>query len=172
MEKALILTGFMGSGKSAVAKLAARTLGVPVLDLDDLIVERAGKTISRIFAEEGEAGFREQETALLREVAGRMDIVVATGGGVLSTPENRSILEGATVVNLDADFATLLGRLHGSEDLRPLLKQGPEKLLKLFENRKPYYEAVRLHVDTDGKDVSQVAEEVVNLYRSSAGGKE
>lgn len=109
----IVLTGFMGSGKSTVGRLLAESLGWDFLDLDDVIAERTGMTIPQIFTERGEAAFRREETAALAAVLGRTRVVLALGGGAPETLGNRLLLEqtpATAVVYLEAAFRTLAER--------------------------------------------------------------
>src|SRR6516162_5971118 len=98
----LFLIGPRGSGKTTVARLLAQRIGWAWCDADELLEERAGKTIRQIFADEGEAAFRERESALLQEIALRQDHVIATGGGIVLSPANRELLRRGAVVWLTA----------------------------------------------------------------------
>jgi len=108
----IVLTGFMGSGKSTVGRLLAARLGWSFEDLDTLIEARAGKTVPAIFADEGEASFREQETAALQAVLAGSRLVLALGGGAVETETNHALLAapGTCVVLLEAPLAVLLER--------------------------------------------------------------
>ncbi|MEJ5200370.1 MAG: shikimate kinase, partial [Anaerolineae bacterium] len=88
----IVLTGFMGTGKTSIGREVAARLGRPFVDLDDLIVARAGKSIPAIFAEDGEAAFRALEAALCREMAEPSGIVLAVGGGAVVSEANRRAL--------------------------------------------------------------------------------
>ena len=165
--KSIILIGFMGSGKSSVGHKLAEHRGRSFLDTDNLVEEKAGKTIASIFAEDGEASFREIETAVIRELKNRAgdNAVVATGGGVVLKKENREALrETGTVVWLNVSPREVLNRVEGSD--RPLLqKKDKEKAVReLIALRKDLY-AVTAHytVDTDGKTPGRVAEDIIKL---------
>lgn len=109
----IVLTGFMGSGKSTVGPMLAAELGWSFVDLDDVIAERTGLTVPQIFAERGESAFRREETAALASVLGRPRTVIALGGGAPETLGNRLLLEqtpATAVVYLEAPFATLADR--------------------------------------------------------------
>src|SRR5207253_3666377 len=114
--------GLMGSGKSTIGRLVAHSLGFDFADTDHLITEAAHQNIPHIFATEGESGFRARETAALRSLLGKHRHVIATGGGIVTVPENLPLLSGlGFVVWLNADPVTLHQRTSHSHD-RPLLR--------------------------------------------------
>lgn len=173
MPDSIILTGPMGSGKTSVGRLLARRLGYQFQDLDALIVEQAGKSINQIFAEEGEAAFRDRETALLSTLAGQHGIVLSTGGGVVIREGNRSLLHAAgLVVNLVAAVDEL-GRRLASADDRPLL-QGDEAIEKRIERimaeREPFYADADIRIDTTGKTLEDVAVLILAFYSEKHSG--
>jgi len=160
----IVLTGFMGTGKSAVGRRLAERLGVPFLDLDDLIERSAGMTISDIFAREGEAGFRRREREVIASLAGRQGCVIATGGGAVLDPENlRALKEGGLIVCLRAEPETILRRV-GAQTQRPLL-QTPDRMARireLLDQRAPAYESADLSVDTTARDVDEIVEQIIS----------
>jgi 3-dehydroquinate synthase len=167
----IFLTGFSGSGKSAVAELVAAALGWRALDTDDIIEERSGRSIPDIFARDGEARFRELEAEALREAAGQADVVVATGGGIVQSAANRRLMaDGGFVVCLEGRPEVLWQRLRdagGSATERPLLS-GPDPLGRiraLKARRQPFYALADYTIHTDSLDLPQVAEEVVQAWR-------
>lgn len=166
MEERVILTGFMGAGKSSVARKIAQKLSWTALDLDDFITKRHGKSIPDIFKSEGEEGFRRMETKALREVLGMNKVVIATGGGVLTREANRKLLEGKLVVNLGASFEELARRVRSSRTERPLAAGPVEEFKKRFDERKPLYDAVERQVDTEGKTAAEIADEIVSRFIS------
>jgi shikimate kinase len=154
----------MGTGKTTVGQLVAQMSGRPFVDMDDLIVQHAGLSIPEIFQSQGEAAFRELETAFCRDLAGQSGLVVATGGGALVNEENRRILaETGLVICLTAAPDAIRERLAGN-DGRPLAKQWET----LLEKRWAAYAAMPHQVDTTGKTPEQVAEEIVALWRSES----
>jgi 3-dehydroquinate synthase len=145
----LVLTGFMGAGKSTVGKALALRLGRPFVDVDALIEAQAGRPIPTIFAEAGEAGFRDREAAALRQVAAQDGQVIATGGGALLRPDNvRVLVRHGVLVNLQASLDSTQRRLKGNS-ARPLARD-PEALAALAESRKAIYAQVPWQVETDG----------------------
>jgi len=165
VDVVIFLTGFMGSGKSTVGCELARRLGRPFIDLDCLIEEREGRSISRIFAESGEKAFREAERRALSALPLEQRPVVATGGGVVLSRENREVMSRTGVrVWLKCPLAELVRRLETSADERggrPLWTGDPEELGRLLEQRTPAYaEAADLVVDAaaaPGETVTVIA---------------
>ncbi|MDD3252017.1 MAG: shikimate kinase [Lachnospiraceae bacterium] len=176
MKQKLILIGFMGAGKTSVGQACARAFGLPLLDTDQLIEERAGMAISEIFARQGEAVFRQTETAVLEQLlADRKLAVISVGGGLPLREENRVMLKQlGTVVFLRVQKKTVLERLQG-DTTRPLL-QGPDveqKVEALLTYRNPIYaEAAGVVVDVDGKEVSEIVRELTQrLEEETIGGE-
>ncbi len=164
----IVLTGFMGTGKSAVGKLVAHHLKRPFVDMDELIEKREGRTITAIFAQEGEAYFRALESRLVQELATRSGYVIATGGGTLLSEENRKhMMATGLVICLWADEDTLIQRLRGDTS-RPLLARPDwqDTLRELLRRRTPLYQQLPFHVHTGGKNVEQVAEDVLRIWRT------
>jgi shikimate kinase len=153
----------MGSGKSTVGRRIARSLGIPFIDLDAEIVKRAGRPITEIFAQEGEAGFRDLEHAVLSEVCRRGECaVVATGGGIVVNAENRRLMrEAGLVVNLTVDLATVAERLAGDAS-RPLLKDGMSAAAALLASRAAAYAEADLQVATAHQTPHEVAKEIID----------
>ena len=165
----VFLIGPRGSGKTTVARLLAGRLGWDWLDADDVLEARHGKSVAAVFAEEGEAGFREKEAAVLAELCGRRRCIVATGGGVVVREANRALLRASgCVVWLTADAETLWCRLEGDDrgrERRPVLTVGGraevEEVLRL---REPWYrECAHLTVRTEGRPPEAVAEEILGV---------
>ena len=162
----LILTGFMGTGKTTVGREVARRLGWPFVDMDAEIEARAGKSIPRIFAEEGEAAFREMESSLCRELSRRSGWVIATGGGALIDPDNREVVQASgTVVCLTCDVEGILERLRRKPQGRPLLAVDDPRaeIEHLLAARQEAYAAIPWQVDTTGLSVAQIAGRVLAL---------
>jgi shikimate kinase len=157
------LIGMMGAGKSAVGRPLAEALGYRFLDADDALEQVAGRTIPEIFATDGEAGFRELETAVLGQIAGWHSLVVATGGGVVTRPENWGHMRQGVVVWLDAPAPLLLQRLRADSTPRPLLQAGDPgaRLGELLAQRQPLYAQADLRVQQSGDSPAQVAQQVL-----------
>ena len=140
----VFLVGPMGSGKTTLGRRAAEHLGLAFLDCDEEIERRTGASVNLIFDIEGEAGFRQRESRMLREFAQMEDVLVATGGGVVTVPENREVLRsGGLVVWLPTSVNQQLRRLE-MDKKRPLL-QAPdrrERLERMARERDPLYAEV------------------------------
>ena len=166
----VILTGFMGTGKTTVGRRVAAMLGRPFVDMDALIEERAGMPIPEIFRREGEARFRALEAKLCGELAQQADLVVATGGGALVSDENRRVLsQCGLVVCLGCRPDALVGRL-GSGASRPMLS-GDDLAVRtgeLLTQRLPAYQRIPFHIETADKTPNQVAAQVIALVTSDA----
>ncbi len=157
----IVLTGFMGTGKSTVGRLLAARLGRRFVDMDDILSMRAGKPISAIFAEEGEPAFRSAEAALCAELAREQGLVISTGGGALVSAENRTTLGSSGVlVCLNASADEILRRLAAATD-RPLLGDElaarDERIRALLAQRRAAYAAIPYQIDTEGRSAEAVA---------------
>ena len=160
----VILTGFMATGKTEVGRRLARRLGRPFVDVDGLVEASTGKTVADVFADEGEARFRELERAAVVEACRVPDAVIATGGGTLLDPDNRRRLAAAgPIVCLSAPAEEILRRV-GDPSSRPLLKNGNgdrlARIRALLVERAPVYALATHAVDTAGLEVDQVVERV------------
>lgn len=161
----VFLIGFMGAGKSTVGPILARRLGIPFIDLDARIVERAGMPVERVFSERGEAVFRTFEREELAAVCDGVPAVVAAGGGAVIDDDNRSLMKGrGTVVLLRVSAEEALARL-GDASGRPLLAGDAEDRARgLLAERIPVYAgAADIVVDTVGSDPGAVAREIESL---------
>jgi shikimate kinase len=164
----VFLVGFMGAGKTTVARLVSRQLGRPVLDLDAMIEAVAGKSVREIFEDVGEDAFRELESAQLAGLSSAQPSVVACGGGIVVRDENRSALKGmGLVVYLRVSAGETLARV-GADSTRPLLA-GPSGVIaatRLLEARESLYAAVAdVTIDTVGRNVDEVANDVVEAIK-------
>lgn len=159
----IVLIGFMGTGKSTVGRALAKHLHRDFIDMDAEIEARTQRCIPDIFAEDGEATFRDMESALALELAGRKKTIISTGGGIVLRPENLEALEASgTLVCLSASAELILERVAHHEN-RPLLAGDSklEKIRALYEARKPLYDAIPLQIHTDGLPADGVAAEVL-----------
>lgn len=162
----VVLIGFMGSGKSTVGKKLAEELKIEWLDMDNEIEKREGKLVNEIFSEYGEAYFRELESKYINELLTVEKKVISTGGGVVLKVENIAILKKiGMVIFLHVDPSQIIERLE-EDSTRPLL-QGEnieEKVENLLEQRDPLYlSAADIIIQTTGKSVDLVVEEIISL---------
>ena len=152
---AKVLLGFMGSGKTTIA----RKLDSDFLDMDALLEDRLGMPIARFFEEKGEAAFRQLEEEVLADLL-KTDKVISTGGGIVISPRNRALLkQNPDNIYLKADFETLYQRISADKDnQRPLfLKNSKEELAAIFKERQAWYEEVASKVI----DVSKLSPEEI-----------
>ncbi len=165
----IVLTGFMGSGKTTVGPLVAERLGWSFVDVDDVIEAEAGCTIPEIFSREGEAAFRERERATIARffggarLAGGDGLVLALGGGAIENAATRELLLTAPdtlMVHLQVELATTLERCRGTEHLRPVLAD-EAGLAKRYEQRLPLYRMAHASIAVDALTPEQVAEAIV-----------
>ena len=172
----VILIGYRGTGKSTVARLVAERLGWQWIDADVEIEKRAGKSIASIFADESEDRFRDLESAMLQDCAGRNRIVLAAGGGAVLRAENRKLLRQlGHVVWLCASPETILKRVAAdptTSTRRPNLTAGGEQeVLDLLAARTPIYrQCAHRMVDTEDRTPDDVADEIVRHLKLSERG--
>lgn len=159
----IILIGPMGSGKTTVGKQLAKRLRIDFVDSDHMIEDRCGVSISTIFDIEGEEGFRKRETKMLGELCDRTGIVLATGGGAITSEENRILLRKGYVIYLKTSIETQLARTQKNQN-RPLLDNvdAQQKLSDLMEERGVLYEQeADLVVVSGDRVVSKVVDEII-----------
>ncbi len=165
----IVITGFMGTGKTSVGKEVARLLGWDFLDMDAIIEQRAGKTIAEIFAQDGESAFRQMETALCRELAERPHVVIATGGGALVPEANRETMAGhGLVICLTCSLDEIWRRLQMVTD-RPMLftEDRHAQIESLLAQRTPAYNRIPHHIDTTARPVKEVAWQILELWQAA-----
>lgn len=166
--KNIVLTGFMGAGKSSVGRKLADRLGMSVVDTDELIERSADMKISEIFSRYGEARFRELEKKAVAEASKLENHVVITGGGVVLREENViNLRKNGIIIYLHARPDVIYSRIK-HETHRPLLqaKEPMEKIKELLEYRAPYYANNDFMVDTSDLTVEQVVEEILKKSKS------
>ncbi len=162
----IVLVGFMGAGKTTVGRLLAVRLGVTFADSDQVIEERAGKPIRRLFADDGEPAFRELEHDTIAALLRGSDAVLAVGGGAPGHQGTRKLLAEVPVVYLRVSYATALSRVGGDRG-RPMLAR-PD-IADLYAARDPLYASVAtITVDTDGRDPTAIATEILARFGSAA----
>lgn len=163
----IVLTGFMGSGKSTVGPLLARRLGWNFVDADDVIVAEAGCSIPEIFRREGEAAFRERERSTIARLAGEEGLVLALGGGAIETAATRDLLakaEAGLLVHLEVELATTLARCEGTEGDRPILADRAN-LASRYERRLPLYRTAHVSIPVDALTPDEVVEAILKAAR-------
>jgi len=161
----IYLIGMMGAGKTTVGQILAQQLGYQFFDTDVVIEQLTGQSITDLFAEMGEAGFRELETKVLAELAAYTRLAIATGGGIVTRRENWGYLRQGLIVWLDVPLAQLQTRLQ-ADTTRPLLQQGDVmmRLQTLFEQRRSLYAQADLRIEPGaGESPEQIATRVVKL---------
>ena len=173
--RAIFLVGFMGAGKTSVGQALAAVIGWRFVDLDARIVARTGRSVPEIFAQEGEARFREMETFELQHLLTELDTdhtVASLGGGAWVQPANVALLRDASlpVLHLDASGEELWQRCQLEHGTRPL-HQNREDFHRLYESRRPTYQAGTMRIETQGNTVAEVAEHIqllLGLARTNA----
>lgn len=166
--KNIFLVGLMGSGKTTIGRKLATRLSCEFIDTDHALEVRSGVSVGRIFDVEGEAGFRQRETRLLKELASTPGHVVSTGGGIILAAENRQCLEqNGVCIYLQANFGVLWSRLKDCKK-RPLLqKSDPQEVIKqLLIERAPLYESVAdITVKADQRSVNSTVTKILHLLK-------
>ena len=160
----LILIGFMGTGKSTVARYLGKTQHMEIIEMDEEIAHREGKSIPDIFAEKGEAYFRDLESHLLKALQRETNQILSCGGGIVLRPENiTQMKKNGKVILLTASPETVLERVK-HDNSRPVLKnrKNTEDIARLMDERRDkYLAAADLVISTDHKSISQICEEIL-----------
>ena len=166
--RSLYLVGMMGSGKTSTGRPLAERLGYGFVDADAVIEQAAGCGIPEIFDRDGEAGFRSLESQVLSAISQRHSLVVATGGGVVTQPENWGLLHSGIVIWLDVVPDQLLQRLNADSTVRPLLQTAdPEAAVNaLLNERRPLYGEADLTVVINEETPETVADGILQLLPS------
>jgi shikimate kinase len=165
--KNIVLTGFMGTGKSTIGRLVAAELQRDFMDMDTIIEQREGRTINQIIGDSGEAYFRQLEANLCRELAAQSGLVIATGGGALVPEENLRVMErSGLVVCLDCD-PTILWKRIGRSKNRPMLAAHDEgrfaRMMALLEKRGPAYGRIKHHLDMTHLSSKEAVKQICEL---------
>jgi shikimate kinase len=165
--RAVVLVGFMGAGKTSVGRALSRRLGWGFEDLDDRVQAREQRTVAQIFRESGEQEFRRTEHAALRELLSEVEtgsgLILALGGGAFVDARNASLLDGARTptVFLDAPVEELWRRC-GADPVERPLGRNQDAFRQLYDMRRPGYLGASCRVETGGKDIEQVVDEIAN----------
>ena len=173
MRTSVALIGFMGTGKTAAGKALADRLGKAFIEMDALIEQRAGKTIPRIFQQDGEIAFRQLEIEVTKEIATRKNTVIACGGGVVLNKINIDRLsQECVIVYLTASPGVILRRTSTDKNNRPLLST-PDRagqIRQLIKFRNPFYErSAGIKIDTSKLDIAAVVEQIINGLKQDEG---
>ncbi|MBP3952340.1 shikimate kinase [Bacillus suaedae] len=165
MVNNIYITGFMGSGKTTVGQALAKSLGYQVTDTDKWIEEMEGQSISTIFKQYGEPYFRDLETNALQQISGNQ-LIITTGGGIIMRPENREIMkEKGEIIYLQCDLEEVFLRLN-DDTTRPLLeKEDKSNVEKLYQSRLPFYEEADYTINTTGKSIHFIVQELKSLLK-------
>ncbi len=166
-RKNIVITGFMGTGKTAAGFQVSVQMRMEFFDTDHIIENQSGLTISEIFAKFGESHFRKLERTVIEDLAGREHIVIATGGGTLLDKHNRNLLSrNGLIVCLLSRPEVIADRLAQYND-RPLLANRKTiwDIIKLLGLREKEYHGLPNHIDTSDKTSAEVVREVIMLYR-------
>ncbi|TAN42895.1 MAG: shikimate kinase [Nitrospirae bacterium] len=170
--KNIVLTGFMGTGKTEVGRELARMLSMKLIDIDAEIELARGMKINDIFRDLGEPAFRDIETEMIRAITKGRNLIISAGGGAVLREENMQALrENGIVFCLTAGPDTILQRTSQHDD-RPLLKvDDPRKRIKeLLELRRPFYEKAGIMIDTEEKNPFEIAGEIREIYHAETQG--
>ena len=161
--RSIFLIGMMGCGKSHTGPKLAQLLNYKYIDLDLLIEKSAKKTINQIFRDSGEEEFRELETKCLKETIKIPSLVISTGGGIVTTPQNWGILRQGIIIWLDVDKNIILKRLKDDIENRPLLQEGNLNILynNILESRKNLYSQADLKIEINNENVEEVSEKII-----------
>ena len=166
----IVLTGFMGAGKSTVGRLLAGQLDWPFVDADDAIESAAGLTIAEIFMQYGEPRFRELEHQTIRQLVENDRLVLALGGGAIEDDRTRALLltaPGTRLIHLEASLQTGLTRCEGTDSIRPVLANRP-LLESRYEHRLPLYRQAHHSIPVDHLTSEEVAAAILShLYQNS-----
>ena len=167
MKPNIALIGFMGTGKSAVGSELSMRLGVDLLEVDELIVEKAGKPITEIFSKDGEEAFRRLESEVVAEVSCRKNVIISCGGGAVLDQENvKRLSKNSVIVLLTASVDEILRRAVLDGDSRPLLNtlDREARVRELLRFRQPFYlRAADYILDTSGLDPQGAAEAIISF---------
>jgi shikimate kinase len=170
MKSNIALIGFMGTGKTEVAKVLAQKLDKAVVDVDDIIVKNAGKSIAAIFREDGEVRFRELEIEAVKQLARKMNAVIACGGGVILNQINIDRLKKESVIIwLTASPPVILKRLVDDKENRPLLAMTDRvaTIKTLLKNRQPLYrQAAEITINTSGLNIGAVVDKILGSLKN------
>jgi len=172
-QKNIVITGFMAVGKSVVGQRLARRLKRPFVDLDTVIEQREGMNVHEIFSSRGEVYFRKIEKEMLRKALGGAGKIIATGGGAVLDQDSLQLLkETSLLISLTARPETLLARAATGGIRRPLLQveNALERIKELLRQREIAYSQAHVSIDTEGRPVDKVVEDILHALDQRSGG--
>lgn len=164
----IILTGFMGAGKSTVGMRLAERLKMEFVDLDREIEKVTGMSVSQIFKRYGEIRFRSEENLMVEKLAKRDGLVIATGGGTVLREENMQILrKNGIIILLEASPEDIFARVSRKRGTRPLLRKNLtiENIEAMLADRDPFYQQADHRINTSGKDLDTIVKEIMTQCR-------
>ena len=169
MKDNIILTGFMGTGKTSLGKLLAMKLGRPFIDIDKKIEDESNLSVTKIFEQYGEEHFRELEKAAVKEISNRRGLVIATGGGTIKDEENLNLLKSSGImICLTTEPEEIFNRTARRGE-RPVLDGGGnerlETIKKLLADRKKFYDRADYQVDTTNWSPIQIIEDICRYLK-------
>jgi len=167
--KNIVLAGFMGTGKTEVAKILSARLNMKYVSTDDLIEKKEGSSIQEIFSGKGESYFRKAEKDVIKDVSLMENAVIDAGGGVIIDPENlKNLKKKGKVVCLRAEPGIILERTKKHAH-RPLLnvRDPLGKIKELLESRRPFYERADCRIDTSAMSTERVADEIEGIVKNA-----
>jgi len=155
----IFLIGMMGSGKSQTGPDLAKMINYAFVDTDDVIEKASKQSIADIFEKDGEKVFRDLEKQVLKEISQHHSLVIATGGGLVTVPENWGILHQGIVIWLDLDLKRSIKRIESDDKKRPLLKDDDlsQTFSQIYESRKPMYLESDLRIEVEEQSPYEVA---------------
>lgn len=164
MAKNIVLIGMPGCGKTTIGKVIAKELSMKFYDMDDYIEKKTNQKISELF-EKGEEYFRDIESSVCEELAKKESSIISTGGGVIKRKENIDFLKkNGVIIFIDRPVDNIIGDVDISR--RPLLKEGKEKVLKLYEERYSLYKTHADKIVINNSDICVTKENIIDIYNS------
>ncbi|MBO8159255.1 shikimate kinase [Thermosyntropha sp.] len=169
MEKNIVLIGFMGTGKSSIGVKLAEKLNMNFVDMDREIERITGMSVGELFRRHGEIRFRSEERLMAQKLSRRKNLVIATGGGVVLQEQNIALLrENGILICLTAAPEDIFERVKRKRANRPLLKKNlkVEDIDAMLKAREPYYSVADFTVNTSGREIDAVVDDIVNYIKS------